>query len=473
MLALLDPPATTAFPAPAQSPQTLDSNWQFFRREIKALEKKNALAGQIERRIQEKSKPLLREAAREAMQSGADACEPNCPYCGAKLQKIEQAERTLATQWGEVTIRRAYGRCPRCREYHAPADLRLGLEANTKASPDMAEKMTYLATLLPPAVAAETFEHITGSPAAPATIQRQTKKKAEEALFDREEDARRALDPDERADFSRETRADDEPPDFTLAILFDGWMIRERDDWGITDALRALGQSPKRWHEVKSARLFRLDWRAKTASERTLLLDSRHVATRLGVEKFSELAFTEAVRLGLLRCSNVLVIADGAVWIWNIVQDRFSEARGTLDFYHASSHLWAIAYALFGEGSDEARHWVEPLLHDLRHGREGHVLKTLSDWSDITRELPMCEDVKRERDYFESHRDHLDYESKFERGEPIGSGAMESACKQYQLRFKRPGQFWNKETEEGLLELVNRRKNGRWNSLWPHLASEN
>ncbi len=473
MLALVDPPATTASPAPAQSPQTLNSNWRLFRREIKALEKKKALAGQIERQIQDKSKNLLREATREAMQAQADACDPNCPYCGAKLQKIEQAERTLATQWGEVTIRRAYGRCPRCQQYRAPADLRLGLEPNTKPSPDMAEKMTYLATLLPPAIAAETLEHITGSPAAPATIQRQTKKKAEEALVDRQENARRALDPDERADFSRQTRPDDEPPEFTLAIMFDGWMIRERDDWGMTDSLRALGLSPKRWHEVKSARLFRLDWRVQTTSERALLLDSRHVATRLGVETFSELVFTEALRLGLLRCSEVLVIADGAVWIWNIVQDRFSEARGTLDFYHASSHLWSIAHHIFGEGSEEARHWVEPLLHDLRHGREAHVLKTLSDWSDITEELALHADVERERNYFESHRDHLDYEAKSERGEPIGSGAMESACKQYQLRFKRPGQFWKKKTEEGLLELVNRRKNGRWDALWPHLASEN
>ena len=473
MRVLVDPPAPVASPAPAQSPQTLDSNWRSFRREIKALKKKNALAGQIERQIQEKSKNLLREAAREAMQAQADACDPNCPYCGAKLQNVEQVERTLLTQWGEMTITRAYGRCPRCREYNAPADLRLGLEANTKPSPDMAEKMTYLATLLPPAVAAEAFEHITGSPAAPSTIQRQAKKKAEEAILDRKEDVRRALEPEERAEFSRETRPIDEPAEFTLVVMIDGWMIRERDDWGMTDAMRAQGTAPKRWHEVKAARLFRLDWRVKTESERPLLLESREVATRMGVDAISELVFTEAVRLGLLRCSEVLVVSDGAVWIWNIFKDRFSSARGTLDFYHASSHLWAVANSMFGEGSEEARRWVHPLLKNLRHSREDHVLKTLSDLSDITRELSLQADVERERNYFESHRDHLDYEAKSKRGDPIGSGAMESACKQYQLRFKRPGQFWEMESEEGLLELVNRRKNGRWNSLWPHMESEN
>lgn len=79
--------------------------------------------------------------------------------------------------------------------------------------------------------------------------------------------------------------------------------------------------------------------------------------------------------------------------------------------------------------------------------------------------------LEREAAYLDGHREHLDYQSKAERGEPIGSGAMESACKQYQLRFKRPGQFW--KYEEGLLELYRRRLSGRWDSLWPHLISQN
>lgn len=473
MVALVTPPALSTSPDPAHSPHTLDATWRQFRRQVKAMKKKNPLAGQIERQIQTDSKALLREAAREAMQAQADGCDPNCPYCGARLEKVERAERTILTQWGEVTLARAYGRCPRCQTWSAPADQSLGLEPNVKTSPDMTEKMAYLATALPPGAAAEVFEHITGSPAAPATIRRRAKEKGQEALEEREEETRRALDTETRADFSVQARSGDEPSEFTMAILMDGWMIRERDDWGQTRSLREQGRVPKRWHEVKSARLFRLDWRARTQSERAQLVDSRHVATRQGVETLSELVYTEALRLGLLRCSQVLVIADGAAWIWNIARDRFSEARGTLDFYHASSHLWAIGHALFGEGTDEARQWVEPLLHQLRHGEEGRFLKTLSDWSDITREIPAHADVKRELEYFRSHRDHLDYEAKSNRGEPIGSGAMESACKQYQLRFKRPGQFWEQSTEEGLLELVNRRKNGRWHTLWPHLMSEN
>lgn len=474
MTALVVSDAIASVPAPADPPQTFDSALRGFRREVMALKKGSGLAGRIERQLATKSKELLREAAREVLQAQADSCSPHCPVCGARLQNVEQAQRTILTQWGEVTLRRAYGKCPRCGCYRAPADEVLGLEQNEQSSPDLAEKMSWLATRLPPAQAAEVIEHLTGQRLSPSRIDRQARKKGEQALLEREEDRRRALSTEERFAFSRENRPEDEPAEFTLAILMDGWMIRERDQWGLSQALRAQGLAPQRWHEVKAARLFRLDARAQTQSGRTLLLESRYVATRGGPEELGELLHTEALRFGLLRAKRTLVIADGGVWIWNIAADRFSHAQGTLDFYHASDHLWAVAHALFGEGGEQARLWVEPLLHQLRHGQEGRVLKTLADLAAMAKELPIAATVEREAHYFESHREHVAYEAKAMRGEPIGSGSMESACKQYQLRFKRPGQFWHAATEEWLLELDNRRRNGRWDSLWPHLRlSEN
>lgn len=474
MTALIVSDAIAPVPAPADPPQTFDSALRSFRREVMALKKGPGLAGQIERQLAAKSKELLREAAREALQAQAAGCSPHCPRCGIRLQNVEQVERTILTQWGEVTFRRAYGKCPRCGRYLAPADEALGLEKNEQSSPDLAEKMSWLATRLPPAQVAEVIEHLTGQSLSPSRIGRQARKKGEQALLERQEDRRRALSTEERFAFSRENRPEDEPAAFTLVILMDGWMIRERDQWGLSETLRAQGQAPQRWHEVKAARLFRLDARAQTHSGRTMLLDSRYVATRGGPDELSELVHTEALRFGLLRAKRVLVIADGGVWIWNIVADRFSHAQGTLDFYHASDHLWTVAHALFGEGGEQARLWVKPLLHQLRHGQEGRVIKTLADLAAMAKELPIGATLEREAHYFESHREHVAYAAKARRGEPIGSGSMESACKQYQLRFKRSGQFWHEPTVEWLLELDNRRRNGRWDSLWPHLRlSEN
>ena len=54
------------------------------------------------------------------------------------------------------------------------------------------------------------------------------------------------------------------------------------------------------------------------------------------------------------------------------------------------------------------------------------------------------ETVRRESEYFKSHKDHMNYRTTRKEGVPIGSGAMESQCPQNQNRFKRRGQFWSK-----------------------------
>lgn len=70
------------------------------------------------------------------------------------------------------------------------------------------------------------------------------------------------------------------------------------------------------------------------------------------------------------RAQHVYLVMDGAVWLWEPAEDRFSHAIKTLDFHHARDHLWALAHALNGEDPEAAREWVQPLLHSLRNGDE-------------------------------------------------------------------------------------------------------
>jgi hypothetical protein len=58
--------------------------------------------------------------------------------------------------------------------------------------------------------------------------------------------------------------------------------------------------------------------------------------------------------------------------------------------------------------------------------------------------------IGREQNYFTTHAGRMSYQAIAARGWPIGSGAVESACAQKQLRFKRPGPFW---TARGLRHL--------------------
>jgi hypothetical protein len=70
------------------------------------------------------------------------------------------------------------------------------------------------------------------------------------------------------------------------------------------------------------------------------------------------------------------------------------------------------------------------------------------------------EKVERETAYLQTHRQRLDYGTAKRKGEPSGSGAMESICRQYQVRFKRTGQFWSQTGDEALMSLETFRRNG-------------
>ena len=74
--------------------------------------------------------------------------------------------------------------------------------------------------------------------------------------------------------------------------------------------------------------------------------------------------------------------------------------------------------------------------------------------------------VKREQNYFATHAGRLNYQKIQRRGWPIGSGPVESACRQRQCRFKRPGQFWTAKGMRHLSALTEARHNHHWDELW-------
>ena len=252
-----------------------------------------------------------------------------------------------------------------------------------------------------------------------------------------------------------------------LVIMMDGWLVRQRGEhWGERSTGPLAGRIA--WHEVKGAVIYRLEQAGSTAGGRGLIARKYVVAGQEEPLEFGRRVQAQALRRGLAEAKAVYVVADGSVWIWKVQQDRFSLAQGVLDFYHASQHLWMVAHALYPEDESGARGWVEPLLSQLRHGQEQGVLQVLEDlpaWC-VERGRTAPPEVARERDYFQSHREHIHYERMAIQGCPIGSGAMESFCSQLQGRFKRCGQFWSANGLADLLALEVARRNLDWDALW-------
>jgi len=420
--------------------------------------------GDIELQLEQQSRELLRVAAEKAAQKKADLTPPVCPVCGQPLSRVTRDHRrSFECRFGTITVGRSRGYCKRCRKWRFPADTVLGLEETAGYSPRVQEMAALLASKMPVSEASVVLEHLTGVKLPRATLDREARRQGERARRVRQHE-------DERA---RRVKPETTQPELVLEpyqmiIQMDAWNIRERDDWGQSRALRQRGQEPQRWHWAYVGTCFRLDQRGQTAGGRPVISERGFVATREGLDALREQLHAEAMRRGLGQAAGALVIADGAVWIWRLADDRFPEARQRLDFYHAVQHLAAVGRALFGEDQKQLQGWLRPLVRQLKHQSAVKVVRQLED---ILAALPAgvtAEAVQREVNYFHEHQGRMDYREGQRRGEPIGSGAVESTCHQGQCRFKRPGQYWSQAGDEALLCLETFWRNDRWHLLFPH-----
>lgn len=420
--------------------------------------------GHMEEQILHQTRGLERKLLEEAAQKKADQTPPVCPVCGHKLsRRTYDHARTFHSRFGPVTVKRLRGWCRRCKEWRYPADQALGLSDTGGASPSVQEMAALTVSKMPVKEASAVIERLTGVKLPPATLDREARRQGRRA-----DQKRGHLDEQMRTGQGAEQMLPLPQAPFTLVIELDAWNIRERDDWGQSTQKRAAGQEPQRWHWAYGGTCFRLDQRVESDGGRARILSRGTVMTRGGVDDLREQLFAEAQRHGLAQAAKVLVIADGAVWIWNLTGDRFGQARQRLDYYHASQHLWAVAHALHPEDQAAARAWIKPMLQKLKQGR---VVPLLKDLHTLARRLRQKKRraVESEISYLETHRERMDYAAARRAGEPQGSGAMESTCRQYQCRFKRPGQFWSCVGDEGLMCLETFWRNQRWHLLFPHI----
>jgi hypothetical protein len=217
------------------------------------------------------------------------------------------------------------------------------------------------------------------------------------------------------------------------------------------------------WHEIKTGVFFCQEQLAETESGRGQISDKVIVRWKGAPLELGRRLGYEALRGGVGRAEETLVLGDGSKWIWNLAEDRWSDARQLLDFFHASEHLNQLALAVCGEEAT-AKAWSEKRLHELRHGQEQVALKIIAALEKPRGEAR--EVVRKEKTYFANQSGRMNYKEIADRGWPIGSGAVESACRQSQCRFKRCGQFWTDRGFRHLSALDEARRNSHWDQIW-------
>jgi hypothetical protein len=421
---------------------------------------------QIEQEVEAQAKEWQRQRLEQRLQQLADEQGAVCPETGEALQEARYQTVTLDTCAGTVTMRAHYGRHPRTWKWQHPIRLLWGLNPRQRLSPQLQDRVSYTAAETDSYERAAKMATKWGTPLVASTIHKHAQQMGREAAAQAKARQERLMSA------ATQAQAIAPPPNaseqFCLVVMMDGFMARQRGpDWALKPP-EAAG-SRVAWHEIKAATIYRVDQVAQKESGRRQIFQKFWVLapTQTPPADFGRSVQAESIRRGMGKARYVFVLSDGAVWIWNIIEDRFVSCLKGLDFYHASTHLWAIAHELFPEEA-QAKGWVQPLLHQLKHGQEAEVLHTLEALPAQRQAagLSLGELLEREIAYFQTHREHLHYQDLAAKGSPIGTGAMESTCGQLQTRVKRTGQFWRAGGLANMLALKAALQNEDWSALW-------
>jgi hypothetical protein len=175
--------------------------------------------------------------------------------------------------------------------------------------------------------------------------------------------------------------------------------------------------------------------------------------------------YAEGLRRRIDLCPKLSSVNDGAIWIKRITATNFSQAEQIVDWRHASDHLWAVANAVCGEHTAQARQWTQEHLDFLWSGQVATVVTTLDSmdlqqerWPDLVREAP---------DYFRSNQERMRYDVFRKQARPIGSGTVENAANTVvHHRLKRPGRGWERNNGQAMLAGLSELHSGRFDLAW-------
>lgn len=413
-----------------------------------------------------------------------------CP-CGVRLRFKEYAALQQRTWFGTVTVERAVYAGAGCgvRAHHVPLDAAWGLlgaapvpatlpdpdggplvpvapgEGPARLAPAFAAVVVEFGARLPYREAAGLLALALGAGArlAPTTIRAYTA--AAGRARQQQEDAQRVrAQPPSRGERravldTTGTMARPAAAPAVLAISIDGALERTRAGWKEVKlgAIYDLVTQPVRQAATAAGAV-------AEASAALAVGAITYTATFAPAADFGRQVLAAAQRRGLRWAAQVVVLGDGAKWIWKLAARRFPGASQIVDWYHARAHLWALAEWLYGEGTAAAWMWVETLSSALWAAQTEDDVAVVAAaaaeaWAATTplvdgealprRTQQRQREVAKEVAYVTGNAARLCYGHFRAQGLPVGSGVVEGGCQSVlHVRLKRPGARWGVQAAE-------------------------
>lgn len=187
-------------------------------------------------------------------------------------------------------------------------------------------------------------------------------------------------------------------------------------------------------------------------------------------EAFGARLEAEALRRGLDQARKVVLLADGALWVWNIAELRFPQAIQIIDIYHAREHVSELCGMLFAGDAKQLQKYRLRWWSDLD---EGHVEKILYQ---ARKRLPLQGQLRKSAEqqigYFEDNKQRMRYAEFRKQGLFVGSGVVEAGCKHLiAARLKQSGMEWSLRGANAIIALRCNLASGRFEDFWEDRAA--
>jgi hypothetical protein len=254
------------------------------------------------------------------------------------------------------------------------------------------------------------------------------------------------------------------PASEVVAISMDGALIRIRGEG---------------WKEIKTVTVSEVEpVSAEKAAEpvgstepRVKLVKHSYRSGLWDAATFSQQQWAEATRRGIEKAKQIVCVNDGAVWIWAIVAMCYAPCVEILDWWHAVQKLWLIANLLWGENSELGRIWEEQYQALLWKGNLRPLFRYIR--SRYPGGEPLPDGLRQALGYFFTNRHRIRFEQFRQAGYPVGSGCVESACKNVvQARLKQAGMSWSRHGAQAMLAVRATVLSDRWDAVWSTLTQD-
>jgi hypothetical protein len=380
------------------------------------------------------------------------ACEeplPVCPDCGRVMRRKDNRIKNIVSLMGIGELSRGYFECEQCGAHYIPRDAELDMEG-TSFTPGVRASVSKLACSESFEWSSDTLQEITGISVSAKECQRIAEaagEKLEEAFTVIKNDILKPVKPG--CDGLPDLMVEKDIP--VMYNTYDGSGVpMTKEELAGRPGKQLDGSSATR--EAKLGCIF-----TQTATdEKGNPVRDENSSIYFGAietaEEFGQRMYAQAVRYGLARAVRIVVIGDGARWIWNQANLHFPNAIHIVDLYHAKEHIHKLAKILHPADKVAQQYLLNEWIPLLESGKALELSIRMKNYPADTAEK--SETLRIEAGYFFENAGRMKYDEYEKLHLFVGSGVIEAGCKTViGKRLKQSGMFWSVRGANAIISL--------------------